>query len=73
MPSMIYTGGGHGGSLPGLPARDLSADEVERLGGVSYLLSTGLYEVEDVVEMEPESIGMAGDEAPAKDGDTWQG
>ena len=39
-----YTGGGFGGSLPGLPARDLQDEEVERLGGEDDLLATGLYE-----------------------------
>lgn len=32
-------------SLPGLPARDLRAEEVEALGGVEALLATGLYAV----------------------------
>jgi len=41
---LIYTGGGSGGSLPGLPARDLQDEEVERLGGEKKLLATGLYE-----------------------------
>jgi len=39
-----YTGGGHGGSLPGYPARDLSDDEVAQLGGEQALLDTSLYE-----------------------------
>jgi hypothetical protein len=37
-----------GGFLPGIPARDLTADEVEQNGGREWLLSTGLYaEVEE--------------------------
>ena len=39
-----YTGGGYGGWLPGVPARDLNDDEVEELGGMDALLATGLYE-----------------------------
>ena len=39
-----YTGGGYGGFLPGIPARDLTDKEVERLGGEKNLLETGLYE-----------------------------
>jgi len=39
-----YTGGGVGGSLPGLPARDLQDEEIEALGGEVELLETGLYE-----------------------------
>lgn len=42
-PALRYTGGGHGGSLPDVPARDLSADEVERFGGTDALLASGLY------------------------------
>lgn len=38
-----YTGGGHGGFLPGVPARDLTDAEVEALGGEAVLVKTGLY------------------------------
>ncbi len=31
------------GFLPGIPARDLNDDEVKKLGGVKFLLNTGLY------------------------------
>jgi len=41
---LIYTGGGYGGSLPMIPARDLQDEEVERCGGEEYLLNTGLYQ-----------------------------
>lgn len=34
------------GFLPGVPARDLSAAEVEEYGGAALLLATGLY-IED--------------------------
>jgi hypothetical protein len=40
---LVYTGGGYGGFLPGVPARDLSDDEVDAYGGESKLLGTGLY------------------------------
>ena len=33
---------GRGSSLPGIPARDLTDDEVKRFGK-TFLLSTGLY------------------------------
>lgn len=39
---LIYTG--KGSWFPGIPARDLTAEEVEKFGGVEYLLSLGLYE-----------------------------
>lgn len=35
-----YVGGGF---LPGVPARDLSAEEVEEYGGAALLLASGLY------------------------------
>lgn len=41
---LIYNGGGYGGSLPLIPARNLTDEEVERLGGEKALLATGLYE-----------------------------
>jgi hypothetical protein len=37
---LIYTGAGF---LPGIPARDLTADEAKAHGGIDYLISTGLY------------------------------
>jgi len=39
---LIYTGGGHGGFLPGVPAKDLSSAEVRRYGR-QFLLDSGLY------------------------------
>jgi hypothetical protein len=38
-----YTGGGYGGFVVGIPARDLLAEEVEKFGGLEVLLATGLY------------------------------
>ncbi len=35
---------GNGNWAPGVPARDLTTDEVKRYGGRAYLLSLGLYE-----------------------------
>lgn len=37
-----YTGGGYGGWLPGVPARDLAPDEVAE-HGESTLLAAGIY------------------------------
>ena len=42
--SLIYTGGGFGGSLPNVPARDLTDEEVKQHGGEKELLASGLYE-----------------------------
>jgi hypothetical protein len=44
-PVLIYTGGGW---LPGVPARDLTADEAKQHGGIEYLISTGLYKAAEV-------------------------
>jgi hypothetical protein len=38
--SLRYIGGG---SLPGIPARELSPEEVEQYGGMERLVGTGLY------------------------------
>ncbi len=43
MGALEWTGGGYGGSLQGIPARDLSAEEVKEHGGEKVLLETGLY------------------------------
>jgi hypothetical protein len=40
---LIYTGGGFGGALPNIPARDLTDEEVARYGGAAALVATGLY------------------------------
>lgn len=42
--ALKYTGGGFGGSLPNIPARDLTAAEVKAAGGEAELLKSGLYE-----------------------------
>lgn len=53
---VIYTGGGFGGTRQGLPAKNLTAQEVEQRGGIDFVLSTGLYElVESSEEEEKES------------------
>lgn len=39
--SLIYIG--NGAFVPGVPARDLTADEVKQYGGEKFLLVTGLY------------------------------
>lgn len=38
---LVYIGGGS--FVPGIPARDLTPDEVKEYGGEKFLLSTGLY------------------------------
>ena len=40
--AFIYTGGGYGGSLPNIPARDLTDEEAKQFGK-AFLLATGLY------------------------------
>lgn len=46
-----YTGGGFGGAIPNIPARDLLESEYEKYGGKDFLLKTNLYaEVLDEVE-----------------------
>ncbi|MFV2045024.1 MAG: hypothetical protein ACC700_17525 [Anaerolineales bacterium] len=42
--ALIWTGGGFGGALPGIPARDLTAEEVKAHGGESSLIGSRLYE-----------------------------
>lgn len=39
-----YTGGGKKLSVHGIPARDLSDDDVSKYGGEALILATGLYE-----------------------------
>ena len=39
--------------LPGIPARDLSAEEVERYGGAAALLATGLYAEPEKPKRQP--------------------
>lgn len=54
--NVIYTGGGFGGSFTGIPARDLTAEEVEEAGGLDLVLSTGLYCLPEDDEDPPEEI-----------------
>lgn len=53
---LIYTGGGYGGFLAGVPARNLSTEEVKQYGGETFLLNTKLYEQ---VKVEKLSAKMA--------------
>ena len=48
-----YTGGGYGGAIGGIPARDLTEQEVNELGGAQQLIATGLYEDVKPVEEKP--------------------
>lgn len=43
MGALKYTGGGFKGSMQGIPARDLTAEEVKQYGGEKALLETRLY------------------------------
>lgn len=54
---LIYVGGGF---LPGVPARDLTSDEVERYGGAEALVATGLY-------VKPENKSLQQKEAEVKE------
>ena len=44
------------GFLPGIPARDLSDIEVQKYGGIKFLLSTGLFaklkEKKEIIEVD---------------------
>jgi hypothetical protein len=52
-----------GGWLPGVPARDLTADEVEKYGGRDFLLASGRYkEPEGVKKIEAPKLA-----SPKKD------
>ena len=44
MVGLLYTGRGCGMFVHGVPARDLSAEEVEQHGGERSLLKSGCYE-----------------------------
>jgi hypothetical protein len=50
-----YTGGGFGGSLPGIPARDLNDNEIDQYGGADQLVATGLYvcEGDELPKVDP--------------------
>ena len=52
---LIYVGDGF---LPGVPARDLTAEEVEAHGGAAFLIATGLYQAE---ESKPAPAGKSAD------------
>ena len=57
---LIYNGKGF---LPGIPARDLTDEEVKEFGGEKKLLATGLY-----VKEAPKKKR----ETKPKEGETWQ-
>lgn len=42
---LVYIG--EGAFIPGVPARDLTGDEVELYGGVEQLLESGLYVIQE--------------------------
>jgi len=41
---LVYTGAGMGAFFAGIPARDLTPAEVEKYGGLEFILALGLYE-----------------------------
>ncbi len=62
MSKLKYIGDGF---LPGVPARDLSADEAEQYGGVKALVATGLYAEDAAPSEHPRAAGKKAD----KDGE----
>lgn len=63
--ALKYTGGGYGGWLPNIPARDLTNDEVRELGGEKALLETGLYERQPAVSQPSAKMKLGGSENKA--------
>lgn len=63
-----YTGGGYGGWLPGIPARDLTDEQVEAYGGVEFLVGTGLYEVTTEVVTTNDTNDTSGEDEEVDDG-----
>lgn len=68
-PALRYTGGGHRGWLPGVPARDLSEAEVAAYGGETALVASGLYVkgTEDKRAAGPRETKQAAPDVPATD------
>ena len=61
--ALRYTGGGFGGALAGIPARDLTAEEAEKFGGEKTLLASGLY----VKSENKQAAGPAENKAATKE------
>ena len=55
-----------GGFLPGVPAKDLTAEQVEQHGGEKSLLASGLYAVADTAQRAKET-GKATSDAKKAD------
>lgn len=68
-----YTGRGCGAFIHGVPARDLTAEEVECYGGMEFLLASGIYEAEEEIEAEGEKENGDGTEEDSdREGDeSW--
>lgn len=45
MTELVYIG--DGAFIPGVPARNLTGDEIERYGGLDALLQSGLYVIKE--------------------------
>lgn len=56
---LVYTGGGYGGSLPHVPARDLTVEELKQYR-VEDLLASGLYEKPTTSNQAPSTKLKAG-------------
>ena len=51
MSKLIYIG--NGAWQVGIPKRDLREDEIEKYGGQTHILSTGLYKLEEEKPVQP--------------------
>lgn len=50
-----------GGFLPGVPARDLTAEEAESYGGAQMLIASGLYAAEETKAPADKKPGRGGE------------
>jgi hypothetical protein len=48
---------GDGSAIVGIPARDLTAEEVKEYGGEAYLLMTGLYALPETASKKTAKTG----------------
>ena len=54
MTSLKYVGNG---AIPGIPARDLTAEEVKKYGGEKFLVGTGQYKATSPKQSEKKDGG----------------
>lgn len=55
------------GFIPGIPARDIRDDEIEKLGGEEFLLGTGLFE-----KPKKKRVKVEVEEEIIEEGEKWQ-